>query len=132
MPGLQVLSQTLVNEPEMRLYAASWRVQYTVNLQRCMLAQLRNPCDAAMRLIVCMWVGLVIGDPLAPYALLTALYPRPVDSMPHTQNCPSGCMPLSWAVSHLSCPHRKAMSVISCTLTQTALDSKTKIPEPQW
>ena len=57
----QMLASTAVDEPEMQLYAASWRVQFTVNLQRCMLAQLRNPCDAAMRLIVSMWVGLIIG-----------------------------------------------------------------------
>ena len=57
----QMLASTAVEEPEMQLYAASWRVQFTVNLQRCMLAQLRNPCDAAMRLIVSMWVGLIIG-----------------------------------------------------------------------
>ena len=38
-----------------------WHVQYSTNLQRCLLAQFRNPTDSAMRLLLSLWVGLLAG-----------------------------------------------------------------------
>ena len=51
-------------------YAAGWPMQYLVNLQRCLLAQLRNPTDSAMRLLISMWVGLLAGVHLFLYRLV--------------------------------------------------------------
>ena len=53
-------------------YAVGWARQYRVNLQRCFIAQIRNPTDACMRLLISTWVGLFAG---AALDLIAALDP---------------------------------------------------------
>ena len=45
-------------------YAVGWPRQFRVNLQRCFLAQICNPTDACMRLLISTWVGLFAGETL--------------------------------------------------------------------
>ena len=56
-------------------YAVGWPRQFKVNLQRCFLAQIRNPTDACMRLLISTWVGLFAGES-SLIADQTRCYPR--------------------------------------------------------
>ena len=69
-------------------YAASWGTQFVVLARRSVFSTLRNPTDAASRLLMSCWVGILAGGAL-------------------TQPAPdSACIASASAVSAVRCPQR--------------------------
>lgn len=62
------LVERSINEPVKGFGGrVSWVRQFVVLLMRCSFAQLRNPTDAAARLLVATWVGLLTGRSLRTF-----------------------------------------------------------------
>ena len=67
------LIERSVNEPVQAFgRKVSWWRQFVILLTRCSLAQIRNPTDAAARLLVATWIGLLTGEPLWQKNLIPA------------------------------------------------------------
>jgi hypothetical protein len=55
---------------KVKQFLCSWQRQITILLRRCLLEQLRNPFDTALRLLLSCWIGILTGEactlPVAP------------------------------------------------------------------